>query len=86
MKVDVVMAWARRHEAVALELDEGSTLADAIDAAGWVGREGVSGYAIFGINAKTSTPLVDGDRVEVLRALQVDPMEARRRRAKRPAR
>lgn len=86
MKVEVVMAWPRRYEAVTVELNPGATLADAITAAGWADREEVSGYAIFGVNAKATTPLVQGDRVELLRPLQIDPMEARRRRAKRPVR
>jgi putative ubiquitin-RnfH superfamily antitoxin RatB of RatAB toxin-antitoxin module len=82
MKVEVVMAWPRRHEAVTVELNQGATLADAIKAAGWADREDVSGYAIFGVSAKAGTPLAEGDRVELLRPLQIDPMEARRRRAK----
>ena len=38
-------------------------------------------FAVFGIRASGSQRVHDGDRVEVLRALQVDPREARRRRA-----
>lgn len=82
MKVEVVMAWPRRHEAVNVVLDAGAVLADALVAAGWTGREGVSGYAVFGINADATTPLSEGDRVELLRPLQIDPKDARRRRAR----
>jgi putative ubiquitin-RnfH superfamily antitoxin RatB of RatAB toxin-antitoxin module len=84
MKVEVVMAWPRRYEAVSVELVRGATVGDAIAAAGWTGREGVSGYAVFGVNADATTLLLEGDRVELLRPLQIDPMEARRRRASRP--
>ena len=42
---------------------------------------GTLSFAVFGIRAPGSQRLRDGDRVEVLRALQVDPREARRRRA-----
>ena len=37
---------------------------------------------IFSKLAQLDTPLRDGDRVEIYRPLQVDPKEARRRRAK----
>ncbi len=81
MKVEVVMAWPRRHEAVVVELPDHATLAQALDKAGLPGGGEVTGYAIFGVNAEATTPLRDGDRVELLRALQIDPKDARRRRA-----
>jgi len=84
MKVEVVMAWPRRSDSVTLSLAEGATLADAVAAAGFTGIQGVNGYAIFGVNADASTPLREGDRVELLRPLQIDPKEARRRRASKP--
>ncbi|MGH8030430.1 MAG: RnfH family protein [Arenimonas sp.] len=37
--------------------------------------------AIFGRAVGLDSPLHDGDRIELLRPLQVDPKEARRRRA-----
>jgi putative ubiquitin-RnfH superfamily antitoxin RatB of RatAB toxin-antitoxin module len=37
-------------------------------------------FAVFGRRATTATPLHDGDRVELLRPLLVDPKEARHRR------
>lgn len=76
------MAWPRRHEAVSVVLEDGALLADALAAAGWTGRDGVSGFAVFGVSADEATPLREGDRVELLRPLQVDPKEARRRRAR----
>jgi uncharacterized protein len=81
MKIELVMAWPRRHETVALDLPENATLGQALEAAGWCWIEGVDGYAIFGINAETSTLLHEGDRIELLRPLQIDPKDARRRRA-----
>ena len=84
MKIELIMAWPRRHETVALELPENATLEQAVEKAGWAGIEGVSGYAIFGISAEASTVLHEGDRVELLRPLQIDPKEARRRRAIKP--
>ena len=81
MKIEVVMAWPRRHQAVMLELPEHATLVQAVEKAGLAGGDEVTGYAIFGVNAEATTPLRDGDRVELLRALQIDPKDARRRRA-----
>ena len=86
MKVEVLMAWPRRFESVSLELPVGATLSDALAAAGWSDAEGISGYAIFGVNAALDTVLRDGDRVELLRPLLMDPKEARRRRALKRAR
>jgi uncharacterized protein len=81
MKVELVMAWPRRHQSISLDLPEGAALGQALEQAGWELVEGVDGYAIFGVNADTSTLLHDGDRVELLRPLQIDPKDARRRRA-----
>jgi putative ubiquitin-RnfH superfamily antitoxin RatB of RatAB toxin-antitoxin module len=86
MKIEVVMAWPRRHQAVVLELPEHATLGQAVEKAGLDGGGEVTGYAIFGINAEAATPLRDGDRIELLRALQIDPKDARRRRASKPKR
>ena len=86
MKVEVLMAWPRRFESMSLELPVGATLADALAAAGWSDAEGISGSAIFGVNAALDTVLRDGDRVELLRPLLMDPKEARRRRALKRAR
>ena len=84
MKIEVLMAWPRRHEAVVVELPEGATVAQAVEKAGLAGGAEVTGYAIFGINAEATTLLREGDRVELLRALRIDPKEARRRRASKP--
>ncbi len=82
IRVEVVMAWQRHFDAVTLTLPEGSTVADAVTAAALPDAQAVNGYAIFGVTAGLATPLRGGDRVELLRPLQVDPKDARRRRAK----
>lgn len=84
MRIEVVMAWPRRHESRVLELPSGSTVADALQGIEWAVLPEVVGYAIFGVNAEASTLLHEGDRVELLRGLQIDPKEARRRRASKP--
>jgi putative ubiquitin-RnfH superfamily antitoxin RatB of RatAB toxin-antitoxin module len=81
VKVEVVRAWPRRFESVGLELGEGATLAEAVAAAGFQDDAQITGYAVFGVRAAADTRLRDGDRVELLRALQIDPKDARRRRA-----
>jgi hypothetical protein len=65
----------RRVEQRALRLPGGATLGDALRAAGMDGPAGVWGRVRV-----ASTPLRDGDRVELYRALTVDPKEARRLR------
>ncbi|GAB3725874.1 hypothetical protein GCM10028862_00490 [Luteimonas pelagia] len=85
--VEVVAAWPRRHASVRLSLPEGATVADALrDAALPAGmREGIAGQAIHGVAASPDARLHDGDRLELLRPLQADPKDARRRRAGRGA-
>jgi putative ubiquitin-RnfH superfamily antitoxin RatB of RatAB toxin-antitoxin module len=80
VRVQVVCAWPRRCDAIELELEAGATVADAIAASGF-DLAGISGYAIYGEHATTATVLRDGDRIELLRPLQVDPKDARRVRA-----
>ncbi len=82
LRIEVVRAWPRRHEAVRLALPVDATVADAVRECGF-GLDGVAGYAVFGESAAATTPLRDGDRVELLEALRMDPKEARRRRARR---
>ncbi|MET0755445.1 MAG: RnfH family protein [Pseudoxanthomonas sp.] len=86
MRVELVIAWPRRYEAKSVELPEHATVGQALQTAGWEGIEGVDGYAIFGVNADASTVLQEGDRIELLRPLQIDPKEARRRRASKTGR
>lgn len=80
--VEVVRAWPRRHETVALTLPEGATVADALAACGF-DLAGIDGYAVFGERVHGQALLQDGDRLELLRPLQVDPKQARRQRAGR---
>lgn len=79
IRVEIVRAWPHRAESVCLELPDGACVGDALAAVGW----DAPALAVFGERATPATRLVDGDRVEVLRPLLVDPKEARRRRAAR---
>lgn len=79
--IEVVRAWPRRHAAVILKLPAGSTVADALAASG-LAMEGITGYAVFGQRIAIEGVLADGDRLELLQPLLLDPKEARRRRAR----
>ncbi len=84
--VTVAFALPQRQEVVALELPEGSTVADAIAAARVAERfPGLDMAAlktgIWSREASLATALRDADRVEVYRPLAADPKETRRSRA-----
>jgi putative ubiquitin-RnfH superfamily antitoxin RatB of RatAB toxin-antitoxin module len=83
LRVEVIEAWPGRIECVRLELEEGATVRAALSAAG---RSAARTVGIHGRRADLEARLADGDRVEIYRALSVDPKEARRRRAKQRAR
>jgi putative ubiquitin-RnfH superfamily antitoxin RatB of RatAB toxin-antitoxin module len=80
MKVELVRAWPRRYERVELELPEGTTVREAVDAAAWGGDPQAVAYAVFGQRTEGSAILREGDRVELLRPLLTDPKDARRQR------
>ena len=82
MRVELLRAWPRRFERRELDLPSGSCIAEALSAAGWGDDHDTVAYAVFGVRAGRGTVLREGDRVELLRPLQADPKEARRRRAK----
>lgn len=85
MNVLVIRAWPRHFEQEALTLPEGACVADAVRLSTLAGVSiddlPVPACAIFGINADANTLLHEGDRIELLRPLQLDPKDARRRRA-----
>ncbi|MBR2961309.1 MAG: RnfH family protein [Burkholderiaceae bacterium] len=66
-----------RHQTV--ELPEGSLVSDALRVSGMhPAKEAM--LAIHNVRTTQDAVLVDGDRVEILPALSVDPMTARRLR------
>jgi uncharacterized protein len=87
-RVEVVFCPAPGQvDGVALELPDGATLADALHASGLLQRHGLSleeaAFGIWGKRRAAETLLRERDRIELYRALQVDPKEARRQRYKR---
>ena len=91
-EIAVLVVWspsARETDSVALRLPPESTLAAAVLATGWAAlasaAQGDAAFAAAGLSCAVwskarplAHPLRDGDRVEVLRDLQIDPMSARR--------
>jgi len=86
IQVEVAYALADEQQIVALEVDQGTTVKQAIL------RSGISGYfqdleidnckvGIFGKLTKMDKELKAGDRVEIYRPLIADPKEVRRQRA-----
>ena len=86
MRVVVIRAWPGRFESLEVEVPIGATVSDAVKAAAMDSDPACTGVAIYGERAGPDTALRDGDRVELLRPLQADPKDARRRRAQDRAR
>jgi len=88
MRVEVAYVAPGVEILIAVELDEGASVSDAIAASRILERLGhdaaALGYAVFGKRPRADAPPGDGDRVELTRPLVCDPKAARRRRAARP--
>ncbi|PPU94664.1 RnfH family protein [Xanthomonas albilineans] len=82
MQIEVVLAWPERFVSRTLQLHDGATVADALASAALAEATPGMPCAIYGEIAAPNRVLQDGDRVELLRPLLVDPKDARRRRAK----
>lgn len=87
LRVEVVYALANAQDLVALDMEDGAVARQAVEASGIVERHAELAaedwrLGIFGQQVLPETLLRDGDRVDILRPLPVDPKEARRRRAR----
>ena len=88
LRIEVAFSPAARAvEVRSFDLPAGSVLADAVRACGLPDRCDAAlqslSYGIWGRARPLDTLFRAGDRVEVLRGLEVDPKEARRLRYKR---
>lgn len=86
IKVEVAYASRNRQVVIALELDAGLSVLDAIARAGVLATFpeidlSLNKIGIFGKIVTLDTILHDADRVEIYRPLVCDPKELRRRRA-----
>jgi putative ubiquitin-RnfH superfamily antitoxin RatB of RatAB toxin-antitoxin module len=83
--VTVVYCAPGVEDIVEVRLAPGATVSDAIDASGLLARRAELGavpdVGIWGRPCSLQEAVRDADRVEVYRALKVDPKEARRIRA-----
>ena len=88
-RIRLTVAWspsAGRALEVEVEVAAGASVLDAVRAAGIdigidIDMGDTRSVGIWGRACSLDTAVRDGDRVEIYRPLQVDAMEARRRRA-----
>jgi len=86
VRVRVVYALPERQVSVELTLDERATVGDAVARSGLrerfpaIAPEGIK-CAVFSRPVALTDPLREGDRVEILRPLSIDPKEQRRQAA-----
>lgn len=86
IKIEVVYALAGEQTLLTLEVPQGTTLGDAIQASGILEKHpdidlASNKVGIFGKLCKMDVPLRDKDRIEIYRPLLADPKEVRRKRA-----
>ena len=86
MIVEVAYALAEKQSLISLEVKEGSTLKEAIDASGILRQYkqidlSKDRVGIFSKFATLDTVLREKDRVEIYRPLEADPKKVRKERA-----
>lgn len=80
IRVCVVHALPERQQVIELEVGEGTTLRQAVDLSG-IRVEFPARFGVFGRVRDPDECVADGDRIEIYRALLIDPKQARRARA-----
>ena len=88
MRVELVYADPVREILMGLEVRPGSTVLECVECSGLFRlmpdlRDVEVCFAVFGRRVEPAAPVSKGDRIEVLRPLEIDPKEARRLRARR---
>ena len=87
MKIEVIYALPERQELVTLDLPEGSTVQQAVEASGLLSKYpdiepgGKNKLGVFSKLVKPEAVLRERDRVEIYRPLIADPKEVRRQKA-----
>ena len=87
IEVEVAYALPDTQVILPVKVEKGATLEDAIKLSGILHNFleidlAVNKVGIFGKLSKLNSPLREGDRVEIYRALIADPKEVRKQRAK----
>jgi len=81
----VVYALPKRQHSCWVELSDGASAAQALQASGFIKQFADvsldSPVGVFGDRVELTDTLRDGDRLEIYRPLVMDPMQARRARA-----
>ncbi len=85
----MVLALPKRQQVIKLEVDEACSAREAVELAKRAGLRAAADevdidaapLGVYGERVADEAPLRTGDRVEIYRPLQQDPMELRRQRA-----
>ncbi len=83
VQVELVYATSERQELLNLTVAAGTTIAQLIDDSGIAGEFPDQGLesaqaGVWGRLVDHEYQVVDGDRIEIYRSLQIDPRDARR--------
>lgn len=86
IRIEVAFATPDRQELIVIDVEENTTAAEAVEMSGILEYfEGVDRHSlrlgIWGREVNEGHVVKAGDRVELYRPLQIDPMDARRQRA-----
>lgn len=86
IKVEVIYALPQKQELVSVQVEEGATVRQAIEASGLLAKYPEIDLAknklgVFAKLAKPDAVVRDRDRVEIYRPLIADPKEVRKQRA-----
>jgi uncharacterized protein len=86
MKIELVYALAHEQNLLAMEVPNGTTIAEAVTISGLLEKYAEldlakNKFGIFGKLSKPDLALRENDRIEIYRPLIADPKEVRRKRA-----
>ncbi len=88
LRIRVLYALPEQQVGISLQVVPGTTVADAVTRSGLLKRFPEAALrplacAVFGRAVSLTYQLQEGDRVEILRPLQIDPKQSRREAAQR---
>jgi len=90
MRICVVYALPDEQTLVELDVPAGTSVEQAVELSGLRRRypqiPTTPPCAIYGRSVQPAQPVREGDRIEILRPLMIDPKESRRRAASRTSR